>query len=135
MRCLDKTLVAFGCDHIVGPQTIGGGAHDCALAALYWAAPKLSEKDIRQAFLYCSNEWPYAGVFNTEFAITLKYLGLQNTYYGHDDTLGNVARKRYKHCVALLRGHYVALLNGSLAGKDAKGTFLKSAKVECYWVL
>ena len=135
VRWLDQLWIGLGFGHLTSPAFIGEGPHDCALTSLYWAAPSLPEKKIKEAFLHCSENWPYGGITNKEFAIALKHLGVIHGYSHRVETLGDVVQRRHARCVVLLHGHYAALLNGRLAGKDAIFTWPSSSVVYCYWIL
>ena len=135
VRWLDRLWIRFGFGHLASPAIIGQGPHDCALTSLYWAAPSLPEEKIQEAFLHCSENWPYGGVTNKEFAIALKHLSVRHGYSDRVETLGDVVQRGHSRCVVLLHGHYAALLNGRLAGKDAICTWPARSIVYCCWIL
>ena len=133
-KILDHLLVQTGFDHIVGPATFGNGPHDCALTSAYWAAPKLSEPNILEAFGYCTENWPFAGITNKEFAIALSYLKVSTTYCGKKGTLESLLKRRPKRCVALLRGHFIPILKGKLIAHDQHYLNRPHSTVYCYWI-
>ncbi len=107
--------------------------HDCALASLYWAAPWIPEARIIEAFQLCAENWPYGGVTNREFAIALKYLNVESLYSTDASTLGALRNRRQGRFVALLHGHFMAIINGKIVGKDALRAWDTRSTVYCYW--
>lgn len=133
-RAIDRIWVWLGGDHLIGPTTIGKGPHDCALSSLYWAVPWIAENKICDAFTFCTENWPYAGVTNKEFAIALSYLNQEARYSDKTCTLGALLHRKPSRCVVLLHGHYIAIVKGNIVGQDA---YLKShinATVYCHWI-
>ena len=130
---LDRSSVWAGRGHVVAPVTLGDGPHDCALRSLYWAVPTLSEDRIREAFQYCAKNWPYGGVTNTEFAIALKYLDVEHRYFAETESLHALLARKPARCVALLPYHFIAILGGKVAGKDAYGAWNPATTVYCSW--
>ena len=133
-RGLDSASVWAGRGHVVPPVALGGGPHDCALTSLYWAVPTLSEDRIREAFQYCAEHWPYGGVTNTEFAVALKYLEVQHRYCSETESLDALLARKPMRCVALLPYHFIAILDGRVAGKDANRVGDPTTTVYCSWV-
>ena len=113
--------------------TIGAGDHDCALASLYWAAPGIPENRIVEAFGFCTENWPYGGVTNKEFQIALKYLKAETHYSTDLETLGALLDNRPARCVALLPGHFIAIVNGEIVGRDAHLRWSSSTTLYCHW--
>lgn len=134
LHLIDRLWVRRGGGHVVSPTTIGAGRHDCALAALYWTAPSLSERRIIEAFEFCTENWPYGGVTNREFQIALKYLGADSQYSGETETLGELLDRQPRRCVALVPGHFVAVVRGNLVGRDAQA-WCRDTTVYCSWIL
>ena len=132
-RNVDRVWVWLGGSHIVGPTTIGGGAHDCALASLYRAAPWIPEHLIVEAFGFCTENWPYGGVTNKEFAIALKYLNAGTRYSAETETLGALLHRKPDRCVALLHGHFIAIVRGKIVGRDALHAWDPLTTVYCHW--
>lgn len=133
LRTLDTIWVWLGRDHLVAPATIGTGDHDCAPASLYWAAPWIPENQIVEAFDFCAENWPYAGVTNKEFQIASKYLKTESHYSTAQETLGGLLDSRPARCVALLPGHFIAIVNGKIVGRDAHLRWPRSTTVYCHW--
>ena len=132
---LERIYARIWRKHLFPPRKIGDGPHDCALVALYWAAPKISEDAITNAFMFCSENWPYSGITNKEFAIALKYMKSDHEYHHDDsDTIGELLKKKHKRCVALVYGHFIAIVNGKIVGEDAKRAWSTTEKIYCYWV-
>lgn len=129
----DRAAVRGGRRHLVAPTTLGDGPHDCALASLYWAMPRLPEKRIKEAFQYCTENWPYSGVTNTEFAITLKFLNVEHQYFAETESLENLLGRKPARCVALLPHHFIAILGGRIVGKDAYRVWSPATTVYCSW--
>ena len=134
LRFIDKIWVKIKGRRFIGPRNIGKGVHDCALTSLYWAAPSLSESVIREAFLFCADEWPYAGVTNKEFQIALKFLNLKTRYCSDTETLETLLEKEPVRCVALLPYHYIAIVDGKIVGKDTRLIQHDNAIVYCHWI-
>lgn len=134
-RVADKASVLVGRGHVIAPTLLGDGPHDCAPASLYWAAPKLSELQISEAFQYCTTNWPYGGVTNTEFAIVLRHLGVSNQYCAETETLGDLLARTPARCIALVPYHFLAILNGRIVGKDAHRAWDANVTVYCSWSL
>lgn len=132
-KLTDRVWVWLGGSHLIAPTTIGGGEHDCALVSLYWAAPWFPEDQISEAFEVCAENWPYGGVTNKEFAIALAYLRAKVHYSPAPGTLGALLDKKPGRCVALLHGHFIAIVNGKIVGPDARLNWRPSTKVYCYW--
>lgn len=132
-KLTDRVWVWLGGSHLIAPTTIGDGEHDCALVSLYWAAPWFSEDQIFEAFEVCAENWPYGGVTNKEFAIALAYLRAKVHYSPAPGTLGALLDKKLGRCVALLHGHFIAIVNGKIVGSDARLAWKPSTKVYCYW--
>ena len=131
----ERFLVWLGRNRFVQPTTLGDGAHNCALVSMYWTAPHLSESQISEAFGFCAEKWPYGGVSNKEFAIALKFLKVNNTYCDRRETLGELLNRRPARCVALLHGHFVAILNGRVVDHDRYLTEYPNATVYCHWLI
>ena len=134
-RILDTIWVRLGGVHLVAPTRIGTGEHDCALVSLYWAAPWIPDDRIVEAFGFCTENWPYGGVTNKEFQIALKYLKAESRYSTDLTTLGALLGSRPTRCVALLPGHFIAIANGQIVGRDAHVRWPSSTKVYCHWTL
>ena len=132
-RVADRIWAWLGGGHVIDPAKIGGENHDCALASLYWAAPWIPEDRIIEAFGYCTENWPYGGVTNKEFQIALKYLNAESCYCADTETLGSLLGRRPSRCVALLPGHFVAIVNGKVVGLDARWAWDRSTTVYCHW--
>ena len=132
-RAVDRIWCWLGGNHIIGPATIGKGPHDCALTSLYWASPWIQERKISEAFTFCAENWPYAGITNKEFAIALSYLNQEACYSDETCTLGTLLHRKPSRCVVLLHGHYIAIVNGNIVGQDAYLKLNVNATVYCYW--
>ena len=129
----DRIWVWLGGGHVKAPTTIGTGDHDCALDSLYWAAPWIPEIRIIEAFEFCTDDWPYGGVTNKEFQIALKYLNAESHYSYDTETLGALLARQPDRCVALLHGHFIAIVNGKVVGRDARLAWDPSTTVYCHW--
>ena len=116
------------------PTALGDGPHDCALTSLYWVVPHLPEHRITEAFQYCAEKWPYGGVTNTEFAVALKYLDIENRYFSGTETLGDLLARKPARCVALLPYHFIAIVRGRVVGRDARRHWNPSTTVYCSWM-
>ena len=132
-KLTDRVWVRLGGSHLIAPNTIGNGKHDCALVSLYWSAPWFSEEQIFEAFEVCAENWPYEGVTNKEFAIALAYLRAKVHYSPETGTLGALLDKKPGRYVALLHGHFISIVNGKIVGPDARSSWRHSTKIYCYW--
>ena len=130
---LEHVSVVTGRGHFLGPTTLGEGPHDCALTSLYWAVPRLQESRIKEAFQYCTENWPYGGVTNSEFAVALKYLDVDHRYFAETESLEDLLSRAPKRCVALLPYHFIAILDGRIAGRDAYRSWDPATTVYCSW--
>ena len=130
---VDRIWVWLKGDHLVPPAALGPGDHDCAPASLYWAAPWIPESRITEAFLFCAENWPYGGVTNKEFQIALEYLGTGSDYSADSKTLGELLAEKPGRCVALLHGHFIAIINGKIVGRDARHAWDLTVEVYCHW--
>ena len=119
--------------HTASPKNIGQGRHDCALSSLYWAVPSIPETDILETFNLTGDAWPYSGVTNKEFVIALKYLRVEYDYSMDIDTLGELLAVKPEKCVALLRGHFIPIVDGVIVGHDAHLLWPMETVVFCYW--
>lgn len=132
---IDKTLVWLGGGHFVTPAKLGMGDHDCAPLSLYWAAPWISEGRIYDAFMVCTDNWPYGGVTNKEFQIALKYLKSEYSYLAESESLGELLARNPSRCVCLVHGHYIAIINGKIVGSDTHRVWDPSTEVYCHWII
>ena len=115
------------------PEKFGSGPHDCALVALHIVAPRVSEDEIKDAFLFSTENWPHGGVTNKEFNITLNYLKLKFEYDDSEgQTIGSLIQRKDPRCVALIHGHYIALRRGKIVGEHL--SFNPKIKVYCNWI-
>ena len=130
---VDRIWVWLRGGHLAPPATLDSGNHDCAPASLYWAAPRIPESQIIEAFLFCSENWPYGGVTNKEFQIVVKYLDIESDYSADSETLGALLARKPSRCVALLHGHFIAIINGKIVGRDARRSWDLSTEVYCHW--
>lgn len=129
----DTAWVLLARRHLIPPTSLGTRPHDCALTSLYWAAPWISQARILEAFDYCTQNWPYAGITNTEFAIALKYLKTPTRYSDDPQTLGSLLRRKPYRSVALLHGHFIPIVNAKIVGSDARRSWATDIEVYCHW--
>ena len=132
-RLVDKFTVVVWDRRTRGPTQIGQGQHDCALSSLYWAVPSIPEPLIVEAFNLAAENWPYGGVTNKEFAIALKYLKVDSGYSTDITTLEELLIDQPGRCVALLRRHFVAIVDGVIVGPDADRYWSPGTHVYCRW--
>lgn len=112
------------------------GPHDCALVALAQVLPDLDKEKIKVAFSNCCDLWPYAGVTNKEFNITLRYLGILERFE-YDDRDGLII-KNFRHrkgdiFIVLIYGHFQVLDNKNKAGCYYPAN--EKSTVYCSWRL
>ena len=134
-RFVDRLSVLVRDRHAASPAQIGHGQHDCALSSLYWAVPAISESEIIKAFNLAADTWPYGGVTNKEFAIALKYLKVESRYSTGINALGALLDARLGKCVALLDRHFIPIVDGKIAGRDAHRHWSPETHVYCHWTL
>ena len=130
---IDRLSVLLRHCHTANPTRIGDGPHDCALSSLFWAAPTLSETEIVDAFNVAADTWPYGGVTNKEFAIALSHLDLDSAYSTDINTLEALLVTRPPRCVALVRGHFIPIVDGAIAGSDAHRHWPPDTHIYCHW--
>ena len=118
-RVVDGIWVKLGGKrHLTGQAMLGHGPHDCGPASLYRVVPWVSGDSIREAFLYCAETWPHGGVTNRDFQIAVKYLKLNARYSDTRETVGSLLAKSPARCVALIRGHYIGIIDGKVVPPD-----------------
>ena len=113
------------------------GEHNCGLVALAKVMPDLSTDQIIQGFSDCCERWPYAGITNKEFNITLRYLGIY-TQFEYDDSdemvVDHFLAKNKGVFILLVRGHFAVVKNGKLYDNSLYAQ-LHGGKVYCSWRL
>ena len=114
-------------------MSIFNGMHDCGPKALLRVSPELEEDKVKEAFTLCSEKWPYGGLNNKEFEIAVKYLDVKHRYSHTEETLQDVLDRKPDRCVALLNGHFIAILDGEVAGREILFGSPSKTKVFCSW--
>ncbi len=112
------------------------GPHDCALRALHIACPDISVESMRESFGLCCGDWPYKGVTNKEFNISINHLKAKDRFQYNDDdniTLKNLLRNKKSIFIALIYGHFTVVYNGRII--DGYTHYDSDQKVYCYWHL
>ena len=109
------------------------GSHDCALRALHMVCPDISIESMQHSFNICCNNWPYAGITNKEFNISISNLKIKDRfqYYDNDNIiLKHLLRNKEHIFIALIYGHYTVIYKG-------KATEYSSPyeEIYCYWQL
>ena len=132
-RFVDRAWAWLGGGHLLAPAKLADGDHDCGPVALYWAAPRIPESRIHEAFLFCAENWPHGGVTNSEFQIALQYLKIESDYCDKPTVLGALLVAKPRRCVALVHGHFIAIVNGKIVGRDARRTWSAETNVYCHW--
>jgi len=110
------------------------GQHDCAPKSLLLAMPEVDSEKVREGLTLCTENWPYGGVTNKEFAIAIKFLGLKHEYHGDEESLENLLSRKPARCVALLWRHFIAIRDGAVAGRELLLKPIARTKVICSWV-
>lgn len=91
--------------------------HSCGPVALARVMPDLSDGQIIKAFNLCCEEWPYGGVSNKEFNITLRHLKIFDRFE-YDDrdgmTAGDFTARKRDTFIILIYGHYTVVENGEI---------------------
>ena len=109
------------------------GPHDCGPRALSRVVPELRREQIQSAFVLCSEKWPHGGVSNKEFEMTMKYLQIRHRYSGEQETLQDLLDRNPHRCVALLWGHFVAIRDGKIVGRERLCRPPSEINVVCSW--
>ena len=113
------------------------GFHDCGPRALYTVLPNIPIKEMVNAFTNCCDRWPYGGISNKEFNITLSHLRIKNKfqYFAPESlTLNKLIEQNKDIFIALVFGHYVVVQKGNCIEKHYSLNPHKT-KVYCYWKL
>ncbi len=119
------------------------GMHDCAPRSLLRAVPELDPGKVKRAFSFCARKWPYGGVSNKEFAVAVKFLnkdeklGMNIDYRSElttgKETLAELLERKPSRCVALIWGHFIAIRDGVIAGRELLMGTPEETEVVCSW--
>ncbi len=112
------------------------GSHDCALRALHIVCPETSIESMKNSFNLCCENWPYAGVTNKEFNISINHLKVKDKFQYYDDdniTLKHLLKKKDAIFIALIYGHFTVVYKGSII--DDYTNYDSNQEVYCYWQL
>lgn len=113
------------------------GKHNCAPMALAEVMPNLSADRILQGFSECCDKWPYGGVTNKEFNITLRHLDLFEKFK-YDDSDKRIMKhflcRRNEVFILLILGHFTVVRNGKIYD-NVIYTKCINDKVYCSWRL
>lgn len=113
---------------------VSPGIHNCAPNALAKVMPSLSSDGIIKGFFECCDKWPYGGVTNKEFNITLRHLGIFNQFEYDDNKKIKVLNflSRKDTFIILLYGHFTVIKAGKV---DDNHTVRYHDQVYCSWKL
>lgn len=114
------------------------GENDCALRALYITLPSVPIEDMISKFTNCCEWWPYRGVSNKEFNITLASLKIKNRFeYAAPESimLDQLLKRKRDTFIVLVYGHYTVVSKGIVLDKYARYYDNAEQKVYCYWRL
>ncbi len=109
------------------------GPHDCGLRALHTVLPEISVKKMIDGFTHCCEWWPYKGISNKEFNITLSYLKIKDRFeYTSNKVLkiGDLKDHKNDTFIVLIYGHYTVVRNGK-----SLEFYSKQTKIFCCWRL
>lgn len=115
------------------------GPHDCGPKSLLLIAPELDPEKVWRAFSLSSENWPYGGVTNREFSIAIRLLAgegdfsRENEYRSEDESLADLLSRKPARCVALLNGHFIAVLDGGIVGWGWPIKSYEETEVVCSW--
>ncbi len=121
----------------IGVNSRFQGKHDCALVALAKIFPDFPSDQMIQGFSNCCDRWPYAGVTNKEFNITLRHLELFDKfeYDDSDDMIvSHFLIKEADVFILLIYGHFTVVKHGKVFDTRVY-TNIHSANVYCSWRL
>lgn len=113
------------------------GLHDCGLRALHIVLPNLSIKGMKEAFSGCCQQWPYKGISNKEFNITLACLKIKDKFdyvAPEKSNLSDIMSYKKDVFIVLIYGHYIVIKNG-ICVEDIYNYKSNKTKVYCYWRL
>ncbi len=88
------------------------GSHDCGLRALHIVLPSISIEKMKDAFTNCCEWWPYKGISNKEFNISLSYLKIKNKFdyvAPQSTSLSDLMYCKKDIFIALIHGHYTVV--------------------------
>jgi len=115
------------------------GPHDCGPKSLLRVIPDLDPEKVWEAFVLSCKNWPYGGVSNREFAIATRFLSengdlnLKREYRHETETLADLLGRNPSRCVALLDGHFIAILDGEIVGREPRTEPYEKTEVVCSW--
>ena len=115
------------------------GPHDCGPKSLLRVLPDLDPEEVRKAFILASDNWPYGGVNNREFFLIVNYLSknsdisFESEYSHEEESLANLLSRKPSKCVALLKGHFIAILDGEVVGREPLLKPYEETDVVCSW--
>jgi len=115
------------------------GKHDCGPRSLLKVAPELDPEEVREAFVLSSENWPYGGVTNREFAISMRFLSMNGKlsrkyeYRSETESLADLLNRNPARCVALLKRHFIAILDGEVVGRELLLKPHEKTEVVCSW--
>ena len=115
------------------------GPHDCGPKSLLRVVPGLDPEDVKEAFRRSSDNWPYKGITNREFAIAIRHLrerkgyDLSPEYRSEDESLEDLLSRKPARCVALLKRHYIAIRDGAVLGRETLPKPYAQTEVVCSW--
>jgi len=116
------------------------GPHDCGPRSLLRAIPELDTEKVWEAFILSCENWPYGGVSNREFAIATRFLSengnltLKRNYRHEGESLADLLGRKPSKCVALLDGHFIAIVEGEIAGREIRLKPYEKTEVVCSWI-
>ncbi len=116
--------------------------HNCGLIALHELIPNLSINNLKKAFLFCCEKWPYDGVKKRDMNIVLRYLKLYDLMSYKDVSednflLNELIKNTKKSYMVLVPNHYFVVKNGIVIDHDGEYYYRQRNKilVHCYWEL
>ncbi len=113
------------------------GAHDCGIRALLAVVPDIPDEQIQKTFMHCADKWPYAGISDKEFNISLRHLKLFDrfTYECEGTSIEQLKQDAKNTYIALIPGHYTVVHESKVIDSDYNQGLPNNTKVIASWKL
>lgn len=111
------------------------GKHDCSIRSLLLVMPELNGQEVKNAFVHCSQWYPYGAVTNKEFNMALRFLGIFDKFEydePQDKDVRDFIEGRESTHIILVYGHYTVASGGRIVDFFP---ILNDRKVYCSWSL
>ena len=141
LRWIKFRLLGYAKTKIDSPQyyrDIFSGPHDCSLVALMVVMPDLQINKVKSAFMLCCKRWPYAGVNNKDFNVSLRHLGIFDNFEYDDSenqTVRTCLQKKKRPTILLIDGHFFVIRGGKIYDEYFSNYITGNTKVYFSWEL